>query len=85
MNEMVNNEVFSLIKVGASDSSNLIMVDTKEAVLKFIYEQADRLNCGVYRVWYFEPFTYYDCGPVVYKVNANWFEDEISDSLKVEN
>lgn len=77
-------DVFTLIKNGVG-SDNFVMTDTKETIINFIYEQVDCLNCGVYRVWYMEPFTYYDCGPVTYKVNANWFDDEISDSLKVEN
>lgn len=75
--------VFTLTRVG-SDSNGFVMTDTKETIMKFIGEQATKLNYGIYRVWYIEPFTYFDCGPITYKVNANW-GPELFGEPKVEN
>ena len=75
--------MFTLMKVG-SDNNNFVMTDEKDVIMKFIYAQAEKLNYGIYRVWYIEPFTYFDCGPITYKVNANW-GPELFGEPKVEN
>ena len=75
--------MFTLMKVG-SDNNNFVMTDTKEEIMKFIGEPATKLHYGIYRVWYIEPFTYFDCGPITYKVNGNW-GPELFAEPKVEN
>ena len=75
--------MFTLMKIG-SGNDNFIMTDEKDVIMKFIYEQAEKMNYGIYRVWYIEPFTYFDCGPVTFKVNANW-GPELFGEPKVEN
>ena len=79
--------IFTLMKVGI-DNNNFVMTGTKDEIMKFVYAQAEKLNYGFYRVWYNEPFTYFDCGPISYKVNADWsisLLNENSDELEVEN
>lgn len=71
------NEVYVCQKVSGTESE-LVMTDTKENIKKFICDQAAKLNCGLYRFWYIAPFSYYDCGPVVYKVNAIWAKEDIN-------
>lgn len=75
--------MFTLTRVG-SDNNGFVMTDEKDVIMKFIGEQATKLNYGIYRVWYIEPFTYFDCGPITYKVNANW-GPELFGEPKVEN
>ena len=75
--------VFTLMKVD-SGNNNFVMTDEKDVIMKFIGEQAAKLNYGIFRVWYIEPFTYFDCGPATYKVNANW-GPELFGEPKVEN
>ena len=75
--------MFTLTRVG-SDNNGFVMTDTKDVIMKFIGEQATKLNYGIYRVWYIEPFTYFDCGPITYKVNGNW-GPELFAEPKVEN
>lgn len=75
--------MFTLTKVGPNND-NFVMTDEKDVIMKFIGEQATKLNYGIYRVWYIEPFTYFDCGPITYKVNANW-GPELFAEPKVEN
>lgn len=68
------NEVYTLLKSGVGND-NFVMTDTKENIMKFIGDQARDLNYGIFRSWYIEPFTYFDCGPVTYKVNAKWMPE----------
>lgn len=75
--------MFTLTRVG-SDNNGFVMTDEKDVIMKFIGEQATKLNYGIYRVWYIEPFTYFDCGPITYKVNGNW-GPELFGEPKVEN
>ena len=75
--------MFTLTRVG-SDNNGFVMTDEKDVIMKFIGEQATKLNYGIYRVWYIEPFTYFDCGPITYKVNGNW-GPELFAEPKVEN
>lgn len=53
------------------DGALVVVLKTREAVEKFIKKQANKLNYGFYRYWTVDGDSYYDCGPITYKVTLH--------------
>lgn len=53
------------------DKELVTELKSAEAVKKFIVKQANKLNYGFYRWWTVDGDTYYDCGPITYKVTLH--------------
>ncbi len=52
-------------------------VQTFTQVREFIAGQAAQLNYGIWRQWTAEGYTYFDCGPVTYFVDARDYNDTL--------
>ena len=50
---------------------------TTEEVMKWLWERADKWNCGLARMWEENGFRYYDVGPRVYKIALEELNEKI--------
>lgn len=46
----------------------LMLIETWNDVMKFVGFHAQEDNCGIFRHWEIDGATYFDCGPITYKV-----------------
>lgn len=61
--------MYDIVRVGSNEI--ICRVENKEALMAFVSKECLEKNCGIYRHWIVDGNAYYDCGPIVYRVDAD--------------
>lgn len=51
-------------------------VENKEELMKWVGKTAKEMNYGMFRIWYVDGCTYFDCGPRTYHVVGDYFNKD---------